>query len=369
MRDAELHCTTCHNYLAEASGIAVDSLGRPLTPRAQQCLRCHAMQERLQNLELGLDPHRGVCGDCHNPHTQTQAQAVSCTSSTCHQGWRAVSFHIGVAHPERCTTCHLPHSWRVEGANCIRCHADVGRQSPTRPGRVPVRRAALLPADVLAKFTWASGAGPLAAEPQGTRRPSAEGGAARFAHGDHRGQTCASCHSSRLRHGEVLVRSPADCQRCHHVGAGRDQCVTCHTTADLRRSVQERARAFPLLANRATVTRRIAFDHERHAAVSCVRCHSNPVSRAPEGADCASCHASHHRSSSDCTTCHAAASPLAKHRAEDHPSCATASCHGARAQGLPASREACLMCHTAQVRHVPGRACEQCHRVMEPEAR
>jgi len=365
---SDLHCTTCHNFLAEARTVAVDSLGRPLTPAAMQCFSCHAMQQQFQDLEIGRDPHRGICGTCHNPHRQSTPQEISCTSGACHAGWRTVSFHVGIPHPERCTTCHQRHSWRVEGGECTRCHADIEREVPTRRGRAPARRTALHVPSAIVDVATASAAQVADLLP-GIQRGGAARALPRFSHGDHRGQRCATCHSSRVRHGELIVRSATDCQRCHHSGAGREQCATCHSPADLRQPLASRDRAFRLAAGRATVSRRIPFEHPRHAAVPCAQCHTDPVSRSPGGADCASCHASHHQAASDCTTCHAAASALAKHSAADHPNCATASCHGSAAAGLPASREACLICHTAQARHVPGRACEQCHRVMAPEAR
>ncbi|MDP3774819.1 MAG: NapC/NirT family cytochrome c [Gemmatimonadales bacterium] len=358
---SELHCTTCHNFLAEARTVEVDSLGQPLTPAAAQCLSCHSMQERMVNLDVARDPHGGVCGDCHNPHTQTSPRQVTCASASCHADWRSLGFHVGVAHPERCTTCHLPHSWRVEGQNCLRCHADIGRQSPSRPRAAPARRSALRVRGAVLDLASAADPASVFAMLQ-----LAQGGARdlpRFSHGDHRGQTCASCHSSRVRHGELMVRATADCQRCHHAGPDRQQCASCHAPMDLRRVAAAEPRSFRLLASRATVTRRLPFDHQRHTAVMCAQCHSNPMSRAPESADCASCHASHHRSAANCVACHAGANPLASHRAADHATCATASCHGERAAALPASREACLMCHTGQTRHLPGRNCEQCHRV------
>jgi hypothetical protein len=365
MGQVEVHCTTCHNFLGTTPvGLSVDSLGRPLTPRAQQCLGCHTMQQRVRAMEIGSDPHRGVCGDCHNPHTQTQAQQVSCTNGTCHANWRTVSFHVGVPHPERCTVCHVPHSWRAEGANCVRCHANVEREPPSRRG-APPRRTDEEEAVQVASASNAV----VAALLQGAPRTRAGAGLPRFSHGDHRGQQCATCHSSRVRHGQLMVRGAADCQRCHHQGPGREQCASCHAADQLRRPLDRQARTFQLAAGGATVTRHVPLDHQRHASVACVRCHSNPISRAPDGADCASCHANHHQATSTCTTCHGTANALGKHRAADHPNCASASCHGARAAGLPNSREACLTCHRAQTQHVPGRACEQCHRVMAPEGR
>ncbi len=368
----ELHCTTCHNFLASAPGLAVDSLGQPLTPRAVQCLSCHAMQSKIKGLDIAHDPHGGVCGDCHNPHTQTKPQDVTCTNAGCHATWRQVSFHIGVPHPERCTTCHEPHSWSVNGTNCVRCHADIPRQLPTRgrraarlPARGPVRTsllAATAGADFASADTGSAAGGAAAAPPsQGGRRAAAP---ARFSHGDHRGEACSTCHSSRVRHGELLVKSAADCARCHHVGAGRDLCATCHRGATFPSAALQTQQTYTLTAKNTTVTRRLPFDHGRHQSVACARCHTNPVSRAPDGAACASCHANHHRPDANCVACHAGANPIAVHKPSDHPNCASAACHGARAANLPATREMCLMCHTTQKNHAPGQVCEQCHKVL-----
>jgi hypothetical protein len=189
----------------------------------------------------------------------------------------------------------------------------------------------------------------------------------RFSHGDHRGQACASCHSSRVRHGELMVRSARDCQRCHHAGPQREQCASCHRSVAARRGAAPE-RAFTLAAGGRTVTRRIRFDHERHGAVACTSCHTAALTRAPDGADCAACHAQHHRPTAACTTCHGAANAILAHRRADHVGCASAQCHGPRAAGLPASREACLICHASQTNHMPGRLCDQCHRVAARQA-
>jgi hypothetical protein len=365
--ESELHCTACHTFLAEARGLGVDSLGRPLTPRAQQCLTCHAMQVRVRDLEIGLDPHRGVCGDCHNPHTQTSAREVSCATGECHKGWQTVTFHVGVPHPERCTTCHLPHSWRIEGRQCTRCHREIERE-PTTRGRAERRASDDGRAD-RAVLRLASAATYDAAPALQSGRPPRAAASTRFSHGDHRRESCASCHSSRVRHGELLIRSAADCQRCHHFGPGRENCTSCHRRSLAGPSNRDETRTFQLVASGRSVSRRIGFDHARHAEISCARCHSEPLSRAPATADCSSCHAAHHRPAANCVTCHADANALTTHRAADHATCSSPSCHGARASPATASREACLMCHTAQTRHMPGRLCDQCHRVVTRDPR
>ena len=364
----EMHCTSCHNFLAEARSFAVDSLGKPLTPAAAQCLSCHAMQERTKNLDIGKDPHQGVCGDCHNPHTQSKPQDVNCTTGSCHAGWRSVSFHNGVPHPDRCTSCHEPHSWRVNGQNCLRCHANISREAPLRGRRVSLApRSLLQDAGAVADF---ASAGPVAwpevrAPQDAPRRQVPAAGQAqvpRFSHGDHRGQQCSSCHSSRVRHGELLVHSLADCQRCHHSGPDRVQCSTCHDVTALSRATLQTEQTFPVAAKHATETRRLPFEHAPHQGFACTQCHTNTVTRSPDGAACANCHASHHTAAANCVACHAATRPILVHKAADHPNCVT--CHGARAANLPATREMCLMCHTTQTRHVPGKPCEQCHKVL-----
>ena len=362
---SELHCTTCHNFLAEAPGVAVDSLGQPLTPQAAQCLSCHEMQGQIQGLDIAHDPHRGVCGDCHNPHTQTEPQDVSCTSAGCHANWRSVSFHVGVPHPERCITCHQPHSWLVDGKNCIRCHANIPRETPTGHKLSLGTGSQLFAPTAVADFASADDTGLVADALQGRqeRRPAAAS-APRFSHGDHRGQTCSSCHSSRVQHGQLLITSVVDCERCHHSGPDREQCATCHDVAALGRSTLQTAQTFRLAARQAVVTRDLPFPHQRHESFACVRCHTNPVSRAPDSAQCASCHASHHTATASCRACHGAANALALHKVTDHASCASAACHGERAKNLPDTRELCLTCHAAQARHVPGQQCDQCHKVL-----
>ncbi len=47
MGAVEMHCTTCHAFMAEARGLALDSLGRPMTPQAAECLQCHQMRLRI----------------------------------------------------------------------------------------------------------------------------------------------------------------------------------------------------------------------------------------------------------------------------------------------------------------------------------
>ena len=207
-------------------------------------------------------------------------------------------------------------------------------------------------------------AGAARAQQPGATPPGAAGSARRqgspLQHAQHRSVACSSCHTSTRRHGEVIIRSPSDCMRCHHGGAGRENCSRCHDLAAMRR-LPVRPRTFSLAASRSAVTISMRFDHQPHAGVACAQCHADQPSRAPDQANCASCHAPHHGPSATCTTCHSGADLMTKHSRNDHVHCATAACHGQAAADLPASREACLVCHTIQRSHVPGRVCTNCH--------
>jgi len=113
-----LHCTNCHNFLAEQSG---------LLPTRSDCLWCH---------EQHLAPRRGItnattirfdasspmqfpCSDCHNPHNRLPATG---TCQTCHPRVYAGRERLPAEH-QNCVSCHKPHTWRISSrAICANCH-------------------------------------------------------------------------------------------------------------------------------------------------------------------------------------------------------------------------------------------------------
>jgi hypothetical protein len=347
MGDLQIYCATCHDFMARATDVRIDSAGRPMSPQARQCLSCHAMQLRLGQMEIAADPHRGRCGLCHDPHKQTTAKAAvkSCTSGSCHLGIDTVSFHRGVPHPEQCAACHTAHSFRVEGANCTRCHRNIQREAPTR------RLAEGGPRGLFKEERK---------QPRpvsGDQRPRFPG----FSHGDHRSERCASCHDSRTRHGQLKFTTVVGCQSCHHVGPEREQCASCHRFV---RAGPAKPMPFLLTVTNRTVSRPVRFAHTAHAGVQCNRCHAATPDRAPTNAVCSSCHDDHHGPTATCSGCHQnSAAIAADHRLADHATCASSSCHGAQAGNLPNSRAMCLTCHAAQQAHRPGGLCNDCHRV------
>lgn len=383
MGDLSIYCATCHDFLASTSAISMDSLGRALTPQAQQCLSCHQMRQRLGAMEIANDPHRGVCGDCHNPHTQTTAAGAikSCIDAACHAQavLDTVRFHRGVPTSGRCSTCHQPHSFKVDGADCLRCHSSIRGEAPTsrhaaleeRAASRPTRLAAIPGHGTAAPRPASSGQGDglgrstfhgtvvMSQQRQAAR--SARNDLPRFSHGDHRSERCASCHDSRERHGALLVRTAADCRTCHHVGESRADCATCH------RAVRTAVAVVPVAVNRpsrAPLTRSLRFAHATHGTVRCDRCHDATAERAPTRAACAACHDDHHTAPGvNCLSCHQAANALTTHRLADHTTCTSAGCHGTRAANLPDTRATCVVCHQRQVNHQPGRTCSACHQV------
>jgi hypothetical protein len=121
------HCVSCHEFTRPVSESASLSLARQgMTPTAEGCLGCHEMQTILENFHPEQDAHKGVCGDCHNPHGQNTPQAAfqTCTTAGCHANADTLTaYHRGLRHTisENCSLCHTAHEWKAPTA-CSACH-------------------------------------------------------------------------------------------------------------------------------------------------------------------------------------------------------------------------------------------------------
>lgn len=371
-----LHCVTCHEFTAPVSATRPAEAARAeLVPSAQNCLGCHEMRRVLARFVPANDPHKGRCGDCHNPHTQKTPGAAfqTCTNSGCHVRPDTLTpFHRGihVAALANCGACHEAHTWTVRGKACLDCHENIFKEPPKRvfppaqhgalpDGRQPVARLALV-------GDGAALVGAVLTQNAATARPQAGPDTVRFSHATHRDVSCTNCHSATgPAHGTVTLRSVRDCQRCHHentvraLGGGPAACMHCHGTAGLP--------AGPLTVtvrtstSAAPMTRTLPFAHETHASVACAECHTTPVTLAA-ATQCSGCHVPHHAETRNCRTCHEG---LAAHRGQQvHLGCAGAGCHTDRpVLALGATRTVCLSCHTDQANHKPDRDCGTCHRV------
>jgi hypothetical protein len=376
-----LHCTTCHRFTAPVgeSNNAHVALAE-LVPRDQNCLSCHAMQQVIERFVPANDAHKGRCGDCHNPHTQTTPAAAykTCTNAGCHARADTLTpFHRGThqAAFARCGACHQEHSWKVEAKGCLGCHQNIFKRAPRNPfpssrtsssGPRLVGRLAMSGDAAIAVTVELLAQGTSQQPPAETRRVTMARDTLLFSHATHRGLSCTTCHSTTgPLHGSVTLRSARDCMACHHgrtvqrLGGEPAACLRCHKASGLPSRPQT---VTVMTSTRATATtRRLPFAHTTHAATACTECHTTPVTLAPE-AKCTSCHQAHHEASRTCMTCHSA---YDAHRGQQvHTGCGGSGCHTDRA-ALAAGdqRNVCLACHVDRVNHKPGGDCGACHRV------
>jgi nitrate/TMAO reductase-like tetraheme cytochrome c subunit len=375
-----LHCVTCHQFTAPIPVAQQAATARAeLVPSAHNCLGCHAMQQVLARFVPANDPHKGRCGDCHNPHTQKTPRAAfeSCSKSGCHVRPDTLTpFHRGLhaAALSNCGSCHEAHTWTVRGTACLDCHKNIFNEPPRRAFPPTVeQRSASAPSgspQPVARLAAAGAATALVrvvlAMDSVPRQPAAGADTTRFSHATHRGVQCSACHSTTgPTHGAVRLQSARDCERCHHestvrsLGGGRDACLHCHRAGALP--------AGPLAVTvrtstaAAPIARTLPFAHATHSSLACASCHTTPVTLAA-AVSCSQCHADHHAAARDCRTCHDA---LAAHRGTQvHLGCTGGGCHTDRAvSALASTRNVCLSCHVAQADHKPGRDCGACHQV------
>jgi len=143
-----MHCLACHEFTAPVPEETTrDTAFAELRPAESQCLGCHEMRPLLADFRAAEDPHRGVCGDCHDPHVQeTPATAFrTCTDAGCHDSPEtSTPFHRGLAETElaACESCHQAHTWEVSGENCVACHPGIAGSDRTAGLSGPAARGA-----------------------------------------------------------------------------------------------------------------------------------------------------------------------------------------------------------------------------------
>lgn len=369
---SSLHCTGCHAFTAVvAEPISADSASTRLVPTGSECLSCHAMKQRVSTelamLDPAKEPHKAVCGACHNPHAQRAPKDAfaTCATGSCHARADTLTpFHRGLpkAVLANCATCHAAHEWKVKSTDCAACHRDL-----ERPRRVAPPLRSVTPND-----TQDDDAphGPIAEDEELSPRlpPQAPQvippDTARFSHERHAKVSCGSCHSAKRSHGEVTVKRPDGCLACHHGAEQKAECTACHA----RDRLPARSLSTPVrMSVRATQSERsLSFRHQDHARTSCRTCHTASLTLAAER-DCASCHKEHHTATVTCASCHPASveTMRAAHpRDATHAGCGGSGCHvDATVTSLAPTRTLCLSCHVAQATHKPGGDCVTCHLV------
>lgn len=388
MSDLTIHCAACHRFVApvEEGGAAADGAAAlaALSPDAGTCLSCHAMQDRVAM--PADDPHRGACASCHDPHVQaTPAEAAgSCTGAGCHEEPSALTpFHRGLDEDVAgdCLSCHRAHGFRVDGSDCLACHTDLLAEGGThaspavhavdRPPEpllvhaIAAHRASTAPAIAREPVNRVSAASRAPAPTPAAGGPPTLQERPPFDHAPHRAVPCLECHADGPTHGAVTVTTVTDCRNCHHTTLLADDCVACHREPGAG-APPEVTRTL-LLSVGVRPGRVLPFDHGAHAGVSCSTCHEAGPDRSAEEADCATCHAEHHRAENDCASCHTPAAPGAHRPGTAHVGCGGAGCH----QDLPferveRTRSVCLVCHQDLHDHRPDGDCAECHALTGP---
>ena len=386
-----LHCNQCHQFTAEVPRLATrDSAAGTLRPGNKQCLACHEMQKVLASFDPARDPHNGVCGTCHNPHTQETPQAAgkTCTDAKCHSNWQSTPFHVGTAHRRvgtQCLACHEAHAARLDASDCVACHTKV----TSRFGKLRLRpplpfdtSRALRPGETddsrLETPVGGRPGGPAAEEdaplppdprPPDPRRPDLSPAPPdSFPHLRHRRLACITCHASGVQHGRLTFEPPRGCQICHHQRPQQADCTRCHTSEERRQPV-ELTIAIAIRDSTAR-SRPVNFAHQTHGALRCTQCHTEPVTLAPAptARGCRDCHADHHTAGRTCANCHSgeqlrsahAKNPAASHRACD-------ACHTATTVALlTPDRSFCLTCHLRRRDHYIQGQCTTCHFLKPP---
>jgi hypothetical protein len=133
--ETAFHCLGCHQFTAPLPvqgpiPTAASGLEGRMVPDADTCGGCHEMQPLIAEFTPEADPHRSVCGACHNPHEQTTPAAAfdTCTSAGCHSAPEETSpFHRGLEDGvvQVCETCHSAHLWVVDADDCAGCHTTL----------------------------------------------------------------------------------------------------------------------------------------------------------------------------------------------------------------------------------------------------
>lgn len=404
-----LHCATCHEFARPLNDTTSrDSSRVGLVPVKPQCFACHEMREKLEKAGLDKDPHKGRCGECHNPHKQTKAEGAikSCATAQCHANADTLTtYHRGLGEHaiDDCAQCHKAHTWKVQGKECLSCHSTIFEDKPAKRGLL--RKAARsdppsrvgggarrlsgpssdeapsgdgwndewrdaggdgwtdppggeheslgAAGDVFQQHGAAQTAAPPAQEP--TQRTASD---STFLHSRHKALACTTCHNIEKGHATLTVRDKAACQSCHHARERAGDCTKCHASRELSASRPARV-TIRVSVRKIDSTRTLSFEHARHQQQACATCHADGVAKTFVK-QCGSCHRDHHNVDRNCIACHP--SPRVAHERVTHDGCAR--CHkDASAAAFPPTRTICLTCHRDQLSHFAQKDCVQCHRV------
>ncbi len=202
----------------------------------ENCLDCHdeVADQKFKHLPEG----RG-CGDCHNPHSDTDIEDVARTCRSCHkpEDKEFARFHGGLILPvEKCLKCHTPHDALnkrllrsklhfplTQAGNCVACHEmKTGKQ----------KKLGFVMAQTSVCFKCHGDKKPLVGYDGSVHPPVVKG-------------TCIACHSPhlKLKRKQLLLPLEKLCFKCHddfvekvkgikgssvHPPVEENDCLACH---------------------------------------------------------------------------------------------------------------------------------------------
>jgi hypothetical protein len=358
-----LHCMVCHKFTRVVPGLATfDAAKGALVPGSKQCFSCHAMRERLADFNPERDPHGGTCGMCHNPHENVKPKDAlkSCADAGCHADWEG-GLPRGQGAPKvatRCEACHTPHAARWM-PDCVGCHESAkARAAQRRQPPLPSTRWAAADLSARGRATVAARQGRRAhrrSPPRNPDPPGAPPGPFRTATTRN---SSITCHDVKSKASTVTFKAPRGCLICHHQSPSKADCATCHDATRMQElQVRETIHVQTTAPKAPDRAREVAFSHEGHDGVTCLTCHTTPVTLAPSPTtvSCQGCHEQHHEAAGrDCAACHRSTTSWDAHTRESHVDCVA--CHqGTTVSRLAPDRAFCLTCHDPKVDHQAGR--------------
>lgn len=350
-------CARCHNpHKSE-----LDEM-RP----GRICGDCH--KEQPKELAASRDrraervgPERGdafakghECRGCHYPHEVKGAARDACVE--CHEPFKS---ELATRHDNKCDTCHKPHLFSPDTAECRLCHEEVGATLATSAPFEHDRCEGCHkphPAAGMAAGCASCHLDKALASMTARKAEHRECTTCHDPHGERPAPnaTCMGCHDKQeAQLALATVKEHAACRSCHRISHGQPEvdgstCITCH----------EKEAALTKAKGAPPEHQSCAGCHAPHDPAAkvdmerCQKCHEQETTLASgdkhEG-KCASCHAPHgppKPTVDGCKSCHEEVSLHPNKGGADHQSCL--SCHTPHRSVAETVENRCTKCHERQ---------------------
>jgi predicted CXXCH cytochrome family protein len=243
-------CTLCHeHHRAERFILLKDKYW-------ENCLECHdeVADQKFKHLPKG----RG-CGDCHDPHSDTDLQEVKKACKNCHnlkKDKEFARFHANLELPvSKCFKCHQPHDAfnkrllksklhfpLTQAGNCTACHKMVEEETKVKKRKKRKAKGKKKKAKKK-KIGWIVEKSEVCFKCHGNKKPLM--GYDESIHPPVLNGDCVQCHSPHLKlQKKQLLYSLEDlCYKCHrsfekqakkfkngslHPPVEERECLACH---------------------------------------------------------------------------------------------------------------------------------------------